>query len=193
MPAAPRGRTVAQPRAAAGRSAVAAPASPGGKGRRMDTPNALADAAAEVAAAEGDITRKEEALMRVATEASLSKTAHPAKATKTLNGGGDSPVANCEIREPSGRIAQNENAKALEAAARKAADAVREKEQIQFELDKMIAQLKAAEQGSGGRKPQNKPKLSNGELRVKKVKFCGPITGCEKIHDALLCRNSRCA
>jgi hypothetical protein len=113
MPAAPRGRPVAQPRAAAGRSAAAAPASPGGKGRRMDTPNALADAAAEVAAAEGDITRKEEALVRVATEASLSKTGPPAKATKNSNVGGDSPEANCEIREPSGRIAQNENAKAL--------------------------------------------------------------------------------
>ena len=76
MPAAPRGSTVAQPRAAAGSSAAAAPASPGGKGRRMDT---LSDAAAEVAAAEGDITRKEEARVRVATEASLSKTAPPAK------------------------------------------------------------------------------------------------------------------
>ena len=85
----------------------------------------------------------------------------------------------------------NANAKALEAAARTAADAVREKERIQVELDKMKARLKAAEQGSDGRKQQNKPRLSNGERRVKKVWFCGPITGCEKIHDALLCRNSR--
>jgi hypothetical protein len=75
---------------------------------------------------------------------------------------------------------QNANAKALEAAARAAADAVREKERIQVELDKMKARLKAAEQGSGGRKPQNKHRLSNGERRVKKVRFCGPITGCEK-------------
>ncbi len=47
---------------------------------------------------------------------------------------------------------------------------MREKDKIQVELDKMMARLKAAEQGSGGRKPQNKPRLSNGEQRVKKGK-----------------------
>ncbi len=129
--------------------------------------------------------------MRAGTEASLRKAAPPAKETKHSNDGGDSAEANCQIREPSGRVVQNANAKAWEAAARTAADAVREKERIKVELDKMKARLKAAEQGSGGRKPQNKQRLSNGERRVKKVRFCRPITGCEKIHDALLCRNSR--
>jgi hypothetical protein len=64
--------------------------------------------------------------------------------------------------------------------ARAATDAVKEKERLQGELDKMKARLKAAEQGSGGRKPQNIHRLSNGERRVKKVRFCGPVTGCEK-------------
>ncbi len=189
----PRGRAAPQPRttAAAGRPAAAPPASPAGKGKRLNTTTALADAAAEVEAAEVGTARNEAALVRVATAASLSKTAPPAKATKNSNDGGDSAEANCEIREPSERLVQNENAKALEAAARTAADAVREKEQIQVELDKMKALLKAAEQGSGGRKPQNKQRLSNGERLVKKARFCGPITGCEKIHDAFLCRNSR--
>jgi hypothetical protein len=192
MPAA-LGRAAAPPRAAAGRPAAAAPARPAGRGRRLDTTNALANAAAEVEAAEGGTARKEAALVRAATAASLSKSAPPATATKSSNDGGDLAAANCEIREPSERVMHNANTKALEAAARTAADAVREKERIQGELDKMKARLKAAEQGSGGCKPPNKPRLSNGARRVKKERFCGPSTGCEKIHDALLCRNRRSA
>ncbi len=64
----------------------------------------LADAAAEVAAVEGETARKEAALVRATTEASLSKTAPPAKATKNSNDGGDSAAANREIREPSERV-----------------------------------------------------------------------------------------
>jgi hypothetical protein len=192
MPTA-RGRAAPQPRttAAPGRPAAAAPASPAGEGRRLDTTTALADAAAEVEAAEGGTARREAALLRAALRQSAPPAkAPPAKATKNSNDGGDSAAANCEIREPSERV-HNANAKALEAAARTAADAVREKERIQRELDNMKVRLMAAEQGSGGRKPSNTPRLSNGQRRVKKVRFCGPITGCEKIRDALLCRNSR--
>jgi hypothetical protein len=171
MPAA-RGRTAPQPRAAAGRPAAAAPESPAGRGRRMDNPTSLADAAAEVEAVEGETARKEAALLRAATAASLSNSAPPATATKNSNDGGDAAVANCEIREPSGRVIHNANAKALEAAARTEADlqgysCCHEKERIQGELDKMKARLKAAEQGSGGRKPSNKLRLSNGARRVK--------------------------
>ncbi len=49
-------------RAAAGRPAAAAPASPAG--RRLDTTTALADAAAEVQAAEGGTACQENALVR---------------------------------------------------------------------------------------------------------------------------------
>ncbi len=105
------------------------------------------------------------------------------KQVKNSNDGGDSEEADCEIREPSGQVAQNANAKALAEAARAAADAVKEKERIQGELDKMKARLKAAEQGSarsGGRKPQNKHRLSNGERRVKKVRFVVQLLAVKK-------------
>ncbi len=192
MPAAARGTSRAAPtraaraaapaRAAGGRPA-AAPASPPGRGKRHA---ALADAAAEVEAAEGGTACREAALVLATTAGSLSKSAPPAKAPKNSNDGGYSAAANYEIREPSDRIVHNENAKALAVAARTAADAVREKERIQGELDKMKAWLMAAEQGSGGRKPPNKPRLSNGGRRTKKARFCDPITGCEKVRDALL-------
>jgi hypothetical protein len=187
MPQAARGRPAPQPRttAAAGGPAAATPAGPAGKGRRLNTTTALADAAAEVEAAEGETARKEAALLRAALRqsappAKASKNSNDGKASKNSNDGGDSEEADCEIREPSGRVAQNANAKALAEAARAAADAVKEKERIQGALDKMKAWLKAAEQGSGGRKPQKKHRLSNGERRVKMVRFCGPVTGREK-------------
>ncbi len=169
-PAAARGRTAALPRtaAAAGRSAAAAPASPSRSSRRsIDT--ATADAAAEVEAAEGDTARKEAALLRAAAAASVRQSAPPAKAPEISNEGGDSAVANNRISLPSERLVHNANAKALEVAARAADDAVREKERIQGELDKMKARLRAGQQGSGGRKPPTKPRLSNTARRTKKV------------------------
>ncbi len=48
---------------------------PAGRGRRFDTTTALADAAAEVKAEEGETARKEGAPVRAATAASLSKSA----------------------------------------------------------------------------------------------------------------------
>ncbi len=90
--------------------------------------------------------------MRAATASSLNKSAPPAKAPRISNDGGDSSSANHAIRESSERSSHNENAKALAEAARAEAYAVREKERIQGELDKMKARLMAAEQGSGGHK-----------------------------------------
>jgi hypothetical protein len=79
MPAA-RGRAAPPTRttAAAGRPAAAAPANPAGRGTRFDTTNALADAAAEVEAAEGETARRQATLLRAA----LRQSAPPAKATK---------------------------------------------------------------------------------------------------------------
>jgi hypothetical protein len=148
MPAAARGRA-APPRNAAAhvRPGAAAPASPGERGRRFDNPTALADAAAEVAAAEGETARSEAAVVRAVTAASLTQSAPPEKAPKTSNDAGDSAAANDQILEPSEWVVHNANAKALEAAARTAADDVMEKERIQVELDKM----KALFEGSGTR------------------------------------------
>jgi hypothetical protein len=83
--------------------------------------------------------------------------------------------------------------KALEEAARTSANAVKEKERVQGEFDIMTARLRAVEQVSGVRQTPIKQKPSNGARRTKKVMFCDPITGCEKIRDALLCRNCRIA
>ncbi len=84
MPDAARGRPAPHPRttAVAGRLAAATPASPTGKGRSLDTATALADAAAEVEAAEGGTARREASLMHAVTAASLRQRAPPAKAPK---------------------------------------------------------------------------------------------------------------
>jgi hypothetical protein len=154
-PAPPRARAAA----GSGRSAGPVPVTPPRRRREITV---ISDAASEVKAAEGDTARREATLVSAAAAASVRQPAPPAKANKNSNDGGDSAVANCEISEPSEQV-HNANAKALEAAARTAADAVREKELIQVELDKMKARLKAVEQGSGGRRPQNRQSLSDGE------------------------------
>ncbi len=74
-----------------------------GKGRRLDHATALADAAAEVEAAQGETVRKEAALLRAALKqsappAKASKNSNDGKAGKNSNDGGDSAEADCEIR-----------------------------------------------------------------------------------------------
>jgi hypothetical protein len=80
-----------------------------------------------------------------------------AAANKGSNNAGNSAAADVSLMiMPANQVnlnrSCNASAKALEEAKRTAADAVKEKKQIRGELDKMKARLKAAEQGSGGRK-----------------------------------------
>ncbi len=143
-------------RAAPGRAAPASPAPASPARRRNKDP--IADADAEVEAAEGGTAVcREAALVLAATAASLRQEAPSSIPNKTLPEVGNSAAADDHASEPSERVEKIADTKALEEAERKAADAVKEKEQIRAELEKMKARLKAAEQGAGGRQTPTKP------------------------------------
>ena len=168
-------------------AARAAPPSPVGKqkpaGRQKSIASVVEDCAGEIEALDADAvrSRKEAALVRLATEKSM---ADPAPAGPPQKNKTREPE---ETRDPSGRTETLAQRKALEEAQLRAAQLKRDNEVLAQRLKKLEAQS-----GPGASRTPKKPRLTNGERRNNKVISCRPISfGCEstcdRASDLVLC------